>query len=201
MIHEAAATDSKRHRHERTFPSFGMYRNTVASPFVTIATIRHRRAPTRYGSTMKDPSRRTVLVDGGCERLLTDRETSAKMCLPLRGNGGGRLFATSIPRMSAPSLLPGPEREESIWTAWETDCSYPLGGEGRSHDGDFVFQVTEDSSAGERFHPVGGRCWSENVPMFSSQSPQSRPHGTFPGYGGRMAGGSYCRRSTRIADT
>jgi TldD protein len=195
MIHEACGHGLEA---DIVMKDFSVFRDrlgdTVASPFVTI--VDDPTSPCAYGGYGCDdegtPSRRTVLVDRGVlNGYLTDRETSAKMSLPLTGNGRRASFRhVPIPRMSATSLLPGPEREESILDGMGNGLYVTRlgGGEVDPTTGDFVFQVTEgfQVQAGKVRNPVRGALLVGNGPdVLKSIAAVGDRMELFPGYCGK----------------
>lgn len=195
MIHEACGHGLEADIIMKDFSAFRDKIGTaVASPKVSI--VDDPTLPAVFGGYRFDDegteAKRTLLIDNGVlKTYLTDRDTSARMRLPLSGNGRRASFRhPPIPRMSATILLPGKETERGLMQDMDSGLYVTRlgGGEVDPTTGDFVFQVTEGFRVlnGTIGHPIRGALLVGNGPqILQSIAGVGADMEIFPGYCGK----------------
>ncbi len=195
MIHEACGHALEADIVMKDFSAFrDRIGTSVASPDVSI--VDDPTLPSVFGGYRFDDegteAQRTLLIDKGIlATYLTDRDTSARMHLPLSGNGRRASFRhPPIPRMSATFLLPGKETEQDLLRDMDSGLFVTRlgGGEVDPTTGDFVFQVTEGFRvrSGKIGHPIRGALLIGNGPqILQSIAGVGADMELFPGYCGK----------------
>lgn len=195
MIHEACGHGLEADIVMKDFSTFrDKIGTSVASPDVSL--VDDPTLPSIFGGYRFDDegteAKRTLLIDKGVlVTYLTDRDTSARMHLPLSGNGRRASFRhTPIPRMSATFLLPGKDTEHDLLREMDSGLYVTRlgGGEVDPTTGDFVFQVTEGFRvrSGKIGHPIRGALLIGNGPqVLQSIAGVGADMELFPGYCGK----------------